>query len=168
MSSLEEPHRSPPRPKSERNTYCFSPFEHPEGNVTMNTKPIITGAELDSMLGAALTEAGSLGLAATIALVDDGGYALRLHRTDGAGLMTPTVALAKARTAALMRAPSGALTARLKDEPELLRLTEYLPMPGGQPIRHDGVCVGGIGVSGGNPAQDEAIAQAGLDALKAA
>jgi glc operon protein GlcG len=145
MSSLEEPHRSPPRPKSERNTYCFSPFEHPEGNVTMNTKPIITGAELDSMLGAALTEAGSLGLAATIALVDDGGYALRLHRTDG-----------------------GALTARLKDEPELLRLTEYLPMPGGQPIRHDGVCVGGIGVSGGNPAQDEAIAQAGLDALKAA
>ena len=64
-----------------------------------------------------------------------------------------------------MRAPSGALTARLKDEPELLRLTEYLPMPGGQPIRHDGVCIGGIGISGGNAEQDETIARAGLEAL---
>ena len=131
----------------------------------MKTKPILTQIELDSVLAAAQTEAERMGIAATIALVDDGGYALRLYRADGAGVMTPTVAMAKARTAALMRAPSGALTARLKDEPELLRLTEYLPMPGGQPIRFDGICIGGIGISGGNAEQDETIARAGLEAL---
>lgn len=131
----------------------------------MIAKFTLGAAELDRMLAAARGKAEELGLPATIAIVDEGGYAFRLHRGEGAGLMTPTVALAKARTAALMRAPSGALTARLKDEPELLRLTEYLPMPGGLPVRHDGAVIGAVGVSGGNPEQDEAIAQAALDAL---
>lgn len=134
----------------------------------MKTKPILCQIELDLILEAAKTEAERIGIAATIALVDDGGYALRLYRADGAGVMTPSVAMAKARTAALMRAPSGVLTARLKDEPELLRLTEYLPMPGGQPIRFEGICIGGIGISGGNADQDEAIARAGLEAIASA
>ncbi|WCM28786.1 heme-binding protein [Sphingomonas sp. QA11] len=125
----------------------------------------LSADELDRMLAAARAKAGELGLAASIAIVDEGGYAFRLHRGDGAGLMTPTVAMAKARTAALMRAPSGALTARLKDEPELLRLTEYLPMPGGFPLRYENAVIGAIGVSGGTSLQDEAIAQAALDAL---
>lgn len=102
----------------------------------MIAKFCLSAAELDRMLVAAIAKAAELGLAASIAIVDEGGYAFRLYRSDGAGLMTPAVALAKARTAALMRAPSGALTTRLKDEPELLRLTEYLPMPGGLPVRH--------------------------------
>jgi glc operon protein GlcG len=125
----------------------------------------LSGTELDRMLAASVAKAAEFGLAASIAIVDEAGYAFRLHRAEGAGLMTPTVAMAKARTAALMRAPSGALTARLKDEPELLRLTEYLPMPGGLPVRHDGVVIGAVGVSGGNPQQDEAIAQAALDTV---
>lgn len=122
-------------------------------------------AELDRMLAAAVARAAELGLAASIAIVDEGGYAFRLYRAEGAGPMTPAVATAKARTAALMRAPSGALTARLKEEPELLRLTEYLPMPGGLPVRYDGAVIGAVGVSGGKPEQDEAIAQAALDVL---
>lgn len=125
----------------------------------------LSGAELDRMLAAALAKAGELGLSGSIAIVDEGGYAFRVHRDVGAGLMTATVATAKARTAALMRAPSGVLTARLKDEPELLRLTEYLPMPGGLPVRHEGAVIAAVGVSGGNPQQDEAIAQAAIDAL---
>lgn len=131
----------------------------------MKIKPVLTATELDAMVGTALDKAADLGLTATVALCDDGGHALRLYRMDGTGAMTPVVAAAKARTAALMRAPSGALTARLKDEPELLRLTEYLPMPGGLPIVHDGQCVGAIGVSGGSAVQDEAIAEAGRAAL---
>lgn len=131
----------------------------------LKTKAVLSRSELDAMLAAARGKAEEIGVAASIAIVDDGGYAFRLDRADGAGVMTPTVAVAKARTAALMRAPSGALTARLKDEPELLRLTDYLPMPGGLPIRYDGACIGGIGVSGGSAQQDEAIAQAGLDAF---
>ena len=131
----------------------------------MKSKAVLTAIELDAMVDAALAKAAELGLAATVALCDDGGHAHRLYRMDGTGAMTPVVAAAKARTAALMRAPSGALTARLKDEPELLRLTEYLPMPGGLPITHDGQCIGAIGISGGSAAQDEAIAEAGRAAL---
>jgi glc operon protein GlcG len=131
----------------------------------MKSKPVLTAKEIDPMLVAALAKAAELGIAATVALCDDGGHPLRLHRMDGAGALTPLVAAAKARTAALMRAPSGALTARLKDEPELLRLTEYLPMPGGLPIVHEGTCIGGIGVSGGSAAQDETVAEAGRTAL---
>lgn len=134
----------------------------------MKSKAILTATELDAMIDAALAKAAELGLAATVALCDDGGHALRLYRMDGTGAMTPVVAAAKARTAALMRAPSGALTARLKDEPELLRLTEYLPMPGGLPIIYDGQCIGAIGISGGSAAQDEAIAEAGRAALTTA
>ncbi|WP_157219098.1 GlcG/HbpS family heme-binding protein [Flavisphingomonas formosensis] len=131
----------------------------------MKTKAILGPAELDEIMAAARAKAREIGVAATIAIVDDGGHVFRVERGDGAGVMTPTVAMAKARTAALMRAPSGALTARLKDEPELLRLTDYLPMPGGLPVRHDGACIGGIGISGGSAEQDVAIAEAGLAAL---
>ncbi|AHE54459.1 GlcG/HbpS family heme-binding protein [Sphingomonas sanxanigenens] len=131
----------------------------------MKTKAVLGGADLDAMLAAARAKAQEIGIAATIAIVDDGGYPFRLERCDGAGAMTPAVATAKARTAALMRAPSGVLTSRLKDEPELLRLTDYLPMPGGLPVRWDGMCIGGIGVSGGNAEQDVAIAEAGIAAI---
>lgn len=134
----------------------------------MKNKPVLNAVELDAMVDAALAKATEAGIAATVALCDDGGHALRLYRMDGTGAMTPVVAAAKARTSALMRAPSGALTARLKEEPELLRLTEYLPMPGGLPIVYDGQCIGGIGISGGSAAQDEAIAEAGRAALAAA
>ncbi|MDG2532144.1 heme-binding protein [Sphingomonas sp. HITSZ_GF] len=131
----------------------------------MIVKHGLDAAALDAMLDAGLAQARAINVAATIAIVDEGGYACRLYRSDGTGAMTPAVALAKARTAALMRAPSGALTARLKDEPELLRLTDYLPMPGGLPVRYEGACIGGVGVSGGTGEQDVAIAQAALDAL---
>lgn len=131
----------------------------------MKTKSVLGPAELDAMMTAARGKAQDIGIAATIAIVDDGGHLFRVERGEGAGVMTPVVAIAKARTAALMRAPSGALTARLKDEPELLRLTDYLPMPGGLPVQHDGSCIGGIGISGGSAAQDVAIAEAGLAAL---
>lgn len=98
----------------------------------------------------------------TIAIVDEGGYPLCLQRMDGAGLMTPKVALEKARTAALMRAPSRRLAERVAGEPALLRLTDYLPMAGGLPLTIDGTCVGAIGVSGGTAEQDEAIGDAGI------
>lgn len=134
----------------------------------MRNKPVLSATELDAMIAAALAEAARLELSVTVSVCDDGGHALRLYRMDGTGAMTPVVAAAKARTAALMRAPSGVLTARLKDEPELLRLTDYLPMPGGLPIVYDGQCVGGIGISGGSATQDEAIAEAGRSAIAAA
>jgi glc operon protein GlcG len=100
-----------------------------------------------------------------IAVVDDGGFLLCLRRMDGAGPVTAHVALEKARTAALMRAPSRRLADRVATEPALLRLSEYLPLPGGLPILVEDHCIGGIGVSGGTADQDEAIGGAGLEEI---
>ncbi|MEI9992527.1 MAG: heme-binding protein [Rhizomicrobium sp.] len=131
----------------------------------MKTKPMLESNDAGAILDACRAAATAAGLSVSIAVVDDGGYALRLERMDGAGLMTPAVASAKARTAALMRAPSKVLADRVRNEPEILRLTEYLPMPGGLPILVQGHCAGGVGISGGRPEQDEEIARAGLAAL---
>lgn len=130
-------------------------------------KPVLTASQARRMLDAALDTARAEGLAMSVALVDDGGYPLALQRLDGAGLMTGKVAVEKARTAALIRAPSGRLADRLAAEPALLRLTDYLPMAGGLPATIEGQCVGAIGVSGGTPAQDERVGAAGLAALAA-
>ena len=134
----------------------------------MKYKPFLTTAQARAMLDAALDAAEAEGFAMSIALVDEGGYPLALQRMDGAGLMTAKVATEKARTAALIRAPSGRLADRLAAEPALLRLTDYLPMAGGLPVTIEGRCVGAIGVSGGTPAQDEQVGAVGLAVLEAA
>lgn len=133
----------------------------------MKYKPVLDADLARRMLDAALAAAGADGLAMSVAVVDEGGYPLALQRMDGAGLMTAKVATEKARTAALIRAPSGRLADRLAAEPALLRLTDYLPMAGGLPVTIEGQCIGAIGVSGGNPAQDEQIGAAGLKVLEA-
>lgn len=130
----------------------------------MKTKPILTTETARRMLDASLAAARTEGIAISVAVVDDGGYAICLQRADNAGLMTPRVATDKARTAALMRAPSRLLADRVSTEPALLRLTEYLPMAGGVPLLVDGQCAGAIGVSGGTADQDERVAAAGIAA----
>jgi glc operon protein GlcG len=137
-----------------------------EREMNLKTKPVLGEAParmiIDRAVGAARTEQ----LAMAIAVVDDGGFPLCLQRMDGAGAVTAQVALDKARTAALMRAPSRRLADRVATEPALLRLTEYLPLAGGLPILFEDQCIGGIGVSGGTPDQDEAVCGVGLEALR--
>lgn len=128
----------------------------------MKAKAILTSQTARRMLDAALDAAQAEGIAMSIAIVDDGGYPICLQRADGAGLMTPRVATDKARTAALLRAPSRLLAERVSIEPALLRLTEYLPMAGGLPVMVDGQCAGAVGVSGGSADQDEHVAAAAI------
>ena len=131
----------------------------------MKTVPQLESAEIEAVMTAARAAATARGLAMTIAIVDDGGYPLRLERMDGAGKLTAKVALAKARTAALMRAPSRALAERVAAEPALLALTDYLPMPGGVPLKSGGIVIGAIGISGGRNEDAEAVAEAGAAAV---
>lgn len=130
----------------------------------MKYKPVLSAEQARRMLDTALDTARTHGFTMSIAVVDDGGYPLCLQRMDGAGLLTAKVAMEKARTAALIRAPSSRLADRLAAEPSLLRLTDYLPMAGGLPLVLDGHCVGAIGVSGGAPEQDEQVGAGGLQA----
>jgi glc operon protein GlcG len=131
----------------------------------MRTKPALTASDADAMLIAARNEANRRGWKVSIAVVDDGGYLLRLERLDGAGLQTPEVATMKARSAALSRLPTKRLEEITKERNGMLRFPDRLPIQGGLPIMHDGECVGGIGVSGVQSSEDEEVAAAGIAAL---
>ncbi|OCC23573.1 hypothetical protein MB02_10375 [Croceicoccus estronivorus] len=132
----------------------------------MQTKPILSSEIARRLLDAALDAAQAAGYTMSVAVVDDGGYPLALQRMERAGKLTAKVAMEKARTAALMRGPSGALQSRVKDDPALLRLTDYLPMAGGFPVMHEGECAGALGISGGTAEQDTEIATAALAILE--
>ncbi len=105
--------------------------------------------------------------AVSLAIVDDGGHLLWLQRLDGAAPISAEIAPAKARTAAVGRRESkvyedminGGRTAFLS-APSIRGLLE-----GGVPVLVDGQCVGAVGVSGVQAAQDVQVARAGIAAL---
>ena len=100
-----------------------------------------------------------------IAIVDEGGPLLHFQRMDEATPANADIALGKARTAAMSRKPSGMWEERIKTGRMSMLAMPLLPVQGGLPIIVDGVCIGGVGVSGVQSHEDEQIAQAGIDAL---
>lgn len=131
----------------------------------MRSRPTLTLSDADRLVTAARTDAERRGWSVAIAVVDDGGYLLRLDRLDGAGLQTPEIATMKARSAALSRLPTRRLEEVVKERAGLLGMPNRLAVQGGLPIMHQGECVGGIGVSGVQSHEDEEVAAAGLAAL---
>jgi glc operon protein GlcG len=133
----------------------------------------LTEEGVKSILEAALEKARSMNVIVSIAIVDDGGHLLAFMRKDGARLHTAPVAIAKARSAALTRSPTGKRTAsgRDIDDHQALALTlaagpgSYVTFPGGVPIAVNGQCVGAVGVSGAKSEEDREIAEAGIAAL---
>ncbi|HET9012690.1 MAG TPA: heme-binding protein [Gemmatimonadaceae bacterium] len=131
----------------------------------MRQKPALTAADAERIVTAARTFADARQWRVTIAVVDEGGYLLRLERMDGASLQSPQVATMKASTAALSRFPTKRMEDLARERPGMLRFPDRLPIQGGLPIMHDGECVGGVGVSGVQSHEDEEIAAAGVAAL---
>jgi uncharacterized protein GlcG (DUF336 family) len=101
-----------------------------------------------------------------IAILDDGGHLLHLVRQDGATPANAEISVLKAKTAAVTRRPSRAWEDRVAAGRMAMLKMPVLPVTGGLPIMVEGVCVGGIGVSGVQSHEDEQIAQAGIDAVK--
>jgi glc operon protein GlcG len=131
----------------------------------MRHKLCLTHEDVRVMAEACRAAALARELPVTIAIVDDGGYLLHLERLD-ARASTVAVAMGKARTAALMHMPSAKLEDLIKDMPGVLAL-DAMPLRGALPLMVGEDCVGAIGVSGAAPADDESIANAGLQTLKA-
>lgn len=131
----------------------------------MRQKNCLTLAEADRMAEAARAEAARQAWNIAVAIVDDGGYVLRLDRMDGAGPMSPDIALGKARMAALTRRTSKFWEERVETRPGFLNFPFGLPIQGGVPIFHGAHCVGAIGVSGVASAEDEQLAMTGIAAV---
>lgn len=123
-------------------------------------------AAIKTMVAAAEAEAQKRNVQVTICIVDDNGTLLFLQKADAAGVNTIQFAQRKARHAALYRSPSKNSADQVKNGAvQVLAFPDAFPNQGGLPIKVDGQTLGGIAASGAASEVDEAIAQAGIDAL---
>ena len=117
----------------------------------------------------ALAEAAKNNWNMAVAIVDPSGNLVYYEKMDNTQLGSATVAVEKARSAALFKRPTKALQDALAAGGEglrVLRIPGAIPVEGGIPLLVDGKIVGAIGVSGGASNQDGQCAKAGADVLK--
>jgi len=97
-----------------------------------------------------------------IAVVDVGGNLVYLERLDNTFAAASEVAIKKANTAALFKAPSSKLENSINGGRQALITVGHTFLQGGLPIVFEGQVIGAIGVSGSASAQqDEDMANAG-------
>ena len=132
-----------------------------------NDTKILTHEAVLVMLQAAVDKATALEQPQCIVIVDSSGELLGELRMTGAKFLSRKSALSKALTAASINAPSTAIPEAVR--PAIAAATDgnVTGLPGGLPIRHKGVLVGGIGIGSGSGEQDIAVATAALAAIGA-
>lgn len=127
-------------------------------------------AQAQAAIDAAVAEAEARGLRMIIAVVDAGAHLVALARMDGAWLGSLDVAVKKARTSALLHAPTGALGELVQPGAPLYGAENtnegLITFAGGLPLTgSDESVIGAIGVSGSTVEDDLTVAEAGVAAL---
>jgi glc operon protein GlcG len=134
--------------------------------MTMKTKPMLTLDDARKIAAAAEAEARRNQWNVVIAICDDGGHLILLHRIDGVAPISSYIAPEKARAAAM-----GKRETKVYEDMINQGRTAFISAPlqgmleGGVPIIVDGQVVGAIGVSGVKSSEDAQIAKAGVAAL---
>ncbi len=138
--------------------------------LTLPAKKALTLEAAKLMAAAAEATAERNGWKVVIAVADDGGHTLLVHRIDGTQSSSVPTAMGKARSAVAYKRPTRILEEMInKGRFSFLSAGgDPVALQGGLPIEIDGQVVGGIGVSGVKASDDEIVAQAGLDALRQA
>jgi uncharacterized protein GlcG (DUF336 family) len=125
-------------------------------------------AEAKAIIAAAQRKAVDVGKPVTVVVVDSGGFAVASERMDGARPLTPSIAIAKAYTAAIMQRPTRMLKGWCDSQPEFFSQVSRMghhpivATDGGLTIKKNGQILGGVGVAGGTGEDDQEIAVAAL------
>jgi uncharacterized protein GlcG (DUF336 family) len=113
-----------------------------------------------TILSTAISKSKEMSRPCSIAIVDDHGWLVALHRMDGAPIPTAEIARDKAWTAAAFRIPSS-MVSQLGDTKvpgygfNVQNWNERLTtIPGGFPIWENGDLIGAIGVCSRTPKED--------------
>ena len=115
---------------------------------------------------AAEAEAAKNNWNVSIAIVDEGGHLVLLHKRDNTQYGSIDISIQKAQTAAgFKRATKVFEDAIAGGRTAILGIEQVLPLEGGVPLVFNGQIVGAIGVSGVTSQQDGVVAKAGADAL---
>lgn len=125
--------------------------------------PVLSFELSQQLVVAALQAAEVISVPIAIAIVDKGGHLMAFVRQDSVTYIAYDISRRKAITALNFNAPTqflmnianadAAMASEMNKNPDLTMV------PGGLPIQIDGICVGGLGISGGRSEQDQEIAQ---------
>jgi uncharacterized protein GlcG (DUF336 family) len=132
----------------------------------MKTKPVLTLDDARRMADAGEAEARKNQWNVVIAVCDDGGHLILLHRLDGVAPVSSYIAPEKARAAAM-----GKRETKIYEDMINQGRAAFLSAPlagmleGGVPVIADGHVVGAIGVSGVKSNEDAQVAKAAIAAL---
>jgi glc operon protein GlcG len=130
------------------------------------SKKYLNLAAIKTMVAGAEAEAKRQNVSVTIVIVDENAALLFLEKGDGISINTEEWAQKKARHAALYGSPSKEAADQVKSgNTAAVLFPNFFPAQGGLPIKVDGQTIGAIAASGAKSEVDEAIAQAGIDAL---
>jgi len=125
--------------------------------------------KLDSarqLLAAAQQAAHTGGWAISVAVVDPSGALVAFEKHDQAIGISPEVAIGKARTAALLQAPSGMFENFINQgQPSFLATPGTTPLEGGIPLHWQQQVISAIGVSGAHGPNDTFVALQAARAL---
>jgi uncharacterized protein GlcG (DUF336 family) len=128
----------------------------------------LTLEQAEAWIKKGCAKATQLGVKVTVCVVDAGGNQVALARMDGAGILTPEIARAKAYTAIAFKGHSKDIAERMKERhAAALGLTQasgnrVVFLPGGVVAKKDEEIIGAVGVSGASSDQDH---ECGLEAI---
>jgi len=130
----------------------------------------LTLSAANAIVDAVQEVARELGVAMSCAVVDAGDQLVAFERMDGADLVGITLARDKAFTALVNRMPTRDLAPIVQPGAEFYGYASVaggrtIVFAGGMALERDGVLVGAVGVSGGDAAQDQRAADAGVAAF---
>ncbi|MEP3441875.1 MAG: heme-binding protein [Sulfitobacter sp.] len=130
----------------------------------------LDNADAARMINGARAKAEEIGVPMCIAITDESSNLMAFLRMDGGKVPSSTIAIDKAYTAAGTRKCTHELAEPSMPGNPVYGLTStvggrMVVIAGGVPVFADGVVIGAIGVSSGTPAQDLAVAEAGVQAL---
>lgn len=130
-------------------------------------KKALTIEAAKAIATAAEDAAKALKLRTVIAVVDDGGHLVLLHRDDNAQVGSVEIATLKARTAVLFRRHTKAFQDVVEGQGRfaLLCIPNGVPLDGGVLLQNGGEIIGAIGVSGASDEADGDIARIGAAVL---
>lgn len=128
--------------------------------------------EAQALIAGARSRAEQIGVPMCIAITDEGGNLVAFERMDGGKVTSSTIAVDKSYTASAARKATHEYGASSQPGGPAYGIGSaiggrLMVVAGGLPVVVAGEVVGGIGVSSGTPAQDQDVAQAGIDALLA-
>ena len=132
----------------------------------------ISQEQARKIIDAAQSQAESLEIAVTVAVVDEGGLVKAVDRMDGAPPLSAQIAEAKAQGAAVWHRDGHVLAEVAQERPAFVAaVSQMTRLPliagAGSIVIRDGDArvIGAVGVSGGTPEQDRECCDAGITAM---